>query len=341
MLDELGGWEDLGGGLADADRHVLHLDRLRQVRQRRELRTSRPPRSAVDVYEEDGHSVADGLYKLEAAPGGGKVGGREEDDERLRVAHCQLQRRQLDQVVTIDEGAVAETREPVVHARHNVLRLRALVGEEGVVADGALAQEEVCRRLPRPPPGGQCLTGRAQTLSKVRQKRVEVRVHVVERDRVTEDGRRGVARLDEALVGLCGLGHVSERGERHPMPRGPLDRHENHLHTVTNGLAEFGAAGRRVKVRLRDEADHAAGVADALLLRVGLLARIRNLVSRRSQMIAHPLRQRGLRRRRAHKRVPLRLPQIALPDALGVRLYQIVPFDRRRLGILGTGRARC
>ena len=340
MLDELGGWEDLGGGLADADRHVLHLDRHRHVRQRRELRAIRPPCRAVDVDEEDGHAVADCLDKLEAAPGRGKVGGREEDDERLRVAHSQLQRGQLDQVVPVDEGAVAEIREPVVHARHNVLRLRALMGEEGVVADGALSQEEVCRRLPRPPPGGRCLTGPPQTLPKVLKERVQVRVHVVERDRVTEDGRCGVARLDEAaLVGLRGLGHVGERGERHPSPRRPLDRHGKHLHAVDHGLAEFGAAGRRVKVRLRDEADHAAGVADALLLRVGLLARIRNFVSRRSQMIAHPLRQRGLRRRRAHKRVPLRLPQIALPDALGVRLYQIVPFDRRRLRILGTGRA--
>ena len=235
---------------------VVHDDRLGHVLLRREGLAA--PARAVDRDEEHGHIVLDRLADLEHAPGGLEVLRREEGDEGRGVAHRQLERRQLDQVVAVDERAVAQIEQLIVHASHSVLRLGALVREEGVKTDlASLARDARRRLLDRLHHRRRRADALAQLLDEGRQ----VASLVVDCD--------GEPKQDGGRVAWRAGWHVRDGGEGHVvaarvLPHGALHAHEHHLDARLDRLTELGAALLGIKVRRREKDDEAACLVEGL-----------------------------------------------------------------------------
>ena len=99
----------------------VHGDRLRDVCQLREGTAT--PLSPIVDDKEDGHLVLHRLAELQTAPCRLEDQRREKKHQHRRLAHGELELRQLDEVVAVDEGAVAGIGQLIVHACDGVLRL--------------------------------------------------------------------------------------------------------------------------------------------------------------------------------------------------------------------------
>ena len=260
MREAGGGAGELGEGLARLDGHVnliVHHDGLGHIRGCREGLAL--PARALDQHEEHRDARVGRLAELEAAPRRLEVKRREEGDEGGRVTHGKLERRQLDQVVAVDERAVSEVGELVVHARDDVLRLGALVTQEGIETDraaggarrgdGHLGRDEVLH-----------LGGRAEALAQLLDEGGEVGRLVLDGDRDAEEHGSSLARAQLPL----GLRHVSERREGLARPVRAVDAHENDLDADLDRLAELRAAHLVDKIIGAQENDHLLAIGDGL-----------------------------------------------------------------------------
>ena len=91
------------------------------------------PRRALDGDRQHVAAAVDRRAEFEHAPVTLKNLGGHEKYQLPRRAHARLELRQFLEVLAVDEDPIARVRQPVVHARDEVLAVRALVRQEAVV----------------------------------------------------------------------------------------------------------------------------------------------------------------------------------------------------------------